>query len=115
MKTIYDIDIESLGPIRGFNPSGFVVNYSTPSGGHGMFNQLDGSFTMPSVKFNITDQAQVDGETWYTIACDYEVSKWLRDQPKELQYSHIDKNWTIYNNKFDIHEKLYTLMALRWT
>lgn len=71
--------------------------------------------TNPKPKFSILDRAQVDGATWYTVLCVKEVSMWLREQSEELQYSHIDKNWTIYHNKFDIHEKLYTLLALKWS
>ena len=74
-----------------------------------------GQLCMPHAKFNINDQAQVDGETWYTVTCIKEVSAWIRNQPKELQYSHIDKAWTEYANKFDIHEKLYTILALKWS
>jgi hypothetical protein len=61
-------------------------------------------------KFTILDQAQVDGETWYTVSCAKEVCIWMREQPEELQYWHRDLMW----NKIDIHEKLYTWMALRW-
>lgn len=82
--------------------------------GKSMLNQMYRSMMTPA-KFSILDRAQVDGATWYTVSCVKEVSMWLRDQSKELQYSHIDKNWTIYNNKFDIHEKLYTILALKWS
>jgi len=77
---------------------------------------LDAWFNMSSsTKFTILDQAQVDGSTWYTITCTKDVSAWLRDQPKELQYSHCDSSRSIFTNKVDIHEKLYTLLALKWS
>ena len=66
-------------------------------------------------KFQITDQAEVDGAIWYTVTCVREVSDWIRTQPEELQHSHIDQNWTIYHNKFDLHENLYSILALKWS
>jgi hypothetical protein len=65
---------------------------------------------LPS-KFTILDQAQVDGATWYTVSCAKQVCIWMREQPEELQHWHPDLTW----NKIDIHEKLYTLMALKWS
>lgn len=73
--------------------------------------------TKPKPKFTMRDQAEVDGATWYTITCNLEVSAWLRSQPKELQNSQIDIDHIRYfhSGKFDIHEKLYTLLALKWS
>ena len=82
--------------------------------GKSMLNQWFGSMTTPA-KFSILNQAQVDGDTWYTVKCTKEVSAWLREQSKELQYSHIDARWFTHTNQFDIHEKLYTLLALKWS
>jgi|APFre7841882793_1041355.scaffolds.fasta_scaffold194807_1 hypothetical protein len=73
---------------------------------------LDAWFDMSSsTKFTILDQAQVDSDTWYTVSCTKEVCIWMREQSEELQYWHTDLTW----NKIDIHEKLYTLMALKWS
>lgn len=83
--------------------------------GKSMLNNLCESMIPPSPKFQITDQAQVDGATWYTVSCVNEVSAWIRRQPTDLQYAHIDKRWTIYVNKFDLHENLYTMLALKWS
>jgi hypothetical protein len=76
--------------------------------------QKNRSMTTPA-KFSILDQAQVDGATWYTVSCSKEVSAWMRVQPEELQHSHIDIKWFMHTSKFDIHEKLYTLLALKWS
>lgn len=72
---------------------------------------------LPS-KFTIHDQAQVDGATWYTVSCAKQVSIWMREQSEELQQDNCDAKYdfgTMYSNMYDIHEKLYTLMALRWS
>ena len=65
-------------------------------------------------KFQILSRAEVDDSVWYTVKCLPEVSAWMRQQPKELQYSHIDSRWVVYRDIFDIHEKLYTILALKW-
>ena len=70
---------------------------------------------MSDLKFRIHDKATVDGEQWYTVGCSKEVSSWMRIQPKDLWHEHIDEKWTIHLNRFDIHEKLYTQLALTWS
>jgi len=76
-------------------------------------NQTYGSGSIMLPKFEIVAKAQVDDSTWYTVACNREVSAWIREQPKELQYTHTDQRW--FTTNIDIHEKLYTMMALRWS
>jgi len=67
----------------------------------------------PRVK--IHDQSTVDGATWYTVGCYDDTSEWLRSHDQELWHEHIEKMWAGYHNIFDIHEKLYTMMALKWS
>jgi hypothetical protein len=70
---------------------------------------------MSDIKFKIYDKALVDGDQWYTVGCIKEVSNWMRTQPKGLWHEHIDEKWTIHLNRFDIHEKIYTQLALKWS
>ena len=77
-----------------------------------MKNRMYGTITTPA-KFTILDQAPVDGATWYTVSCAKEVSIWLREQSKELQYEALAHGF--HFPQFDIHEKLYTMMALKWS
>ena len=64
--------------------------------------------------FKIRDQSQVDGITWYTVSCTAAVAKWIRSQDREIWHEHINGKWDVIHNTFDIHEKLYTFLALRW-
>jgi hypothetical protein len=64
--------------------------------------------------FKIRDQSQVDGETWYTVSCIAAVAKWIRSQDREIWHEHINGKRDVFHNTFDIHEKLYTLLALKW-
>ena len=98
----------------GFKRGEISIIMSGRRAGKSMLNQMYGSMTTPA-KFTILDQAPVDGATWYTVSCANEVSTWLREQSKELQHSHIDNNRYFFVTKFDIHEKLYSMMALKWS
>lgn len=65
----------------------------------------------------ILDQAQVDGETWFTVQCKPSyVSGWIQEQDPELwvRNNHIDQKWYMHFNVFDMHEKLYTMMILKY-
>lgn len=61
------------------------------------------------------DQAIVDNEQWFTVKCSPGISKWVKSQPKNMWYEHIDKNWQVYKNAFDIHEKIYTMLQLKYS
>jgi len=63
----------------------------------------------------IQDTTQVDGVTWYTIQVSPRVSPWIKEQHKDLWYSHISPNHYKVVDTFDVHEKLYSMLALRWS
>jgi hypothetical protein len=67
-------------------------------------------------KCKIITSAEVDGKTWYTIACRKEVSMWIRENSVENEswYEHIDSNWTVYRNMFDVSEELYMMIVLKF-
>lgn len=65
----------------------------------------------------ILDSATVDGETWHTVQCKPSlVSSWVQEQDPNMwhRHEHIDKQWYIHFNVFDMHEKLYTMLMLKW-
>ena len=65
--------------------------------------------------FFIRDESVVDGKIWYTVGCFDDTSQWLRSQDRELWHEHVEQLWGVYHNTFDIHEKLYTMLALKWS
>jgi len=80
--------------------------------GKSVFNEI---VNWPTIR--ILDQANVDGETWYTIQCKPSyVSAWVQEQDPALwhRHEHIDQKWYIHFNVFDMHEKLYTMLMLKW-
>lgn len=56
-----------------------------------------------------------DGMTWYTIGCNNKVGAWMREKFNEQFHEHINEQWHISLNVFDIPEKLYTELILRWS
>ena len=69
--------------------------------------------------FSVLDSTNVDASTWYTVKCSKRASMWIRetyqDRENDLWYEHINSRWIVDTNHFDIHEKLYTMLSLRWS
>jgi len=64
--------------------------------------------------YSVKASAIVDNAKWYTVNCNKEVAAWLRTQPGKLCYEHIDPNWMLHKNMFDMHEKIYTMLQLKY-
>lgn len=65
--------------------------------------------------FKIIDQAIVDNDQWYTVQVHPDIRSWMRLQPTELWHEHLDQRWYKVANTFDIHEKIYSMLAMRWS
>jgi hypothetical protein len=68
--------------------------------------------------FRKTDSVLVDGVRWYTVKCNDEVSTWIRSLPGEYTQWYewpIRQDWLIKLNKFEITEKVYMQLCLKWT
>ena len=67
----------------------------------------------------VLDTATVDGDKWYTISLLRDASIWLRETYTDSEYTlwfeHRGDTWTNRFNVIDIHEKVYTMLALRWS
>jgi len=112
MKAIHDIEVMPI--TGGFKYGELMVFAAGRQTGKSMLDQMFRPMTQPN--FKIQTQAQVDGVTWYTVFCrTYETAQWVRLQDRALWYEHINKNWSVIHNTFDMHEKLYTLLALKWS
>jgi hypothetical protein len=64
--------------------------------------------------YTVLESAMVDDAKWFTVKCNKEVAAWLRTQPENMFYEHIDQNWMVYKNTLDIHEKIYTMLQLKY-
>lgn len=67
-----------------------------------------------NTNFTIIGRATVDGEPWVTVQVHPDIRPWFRTQPQKMWYEHIDHNWYVVANTFDMHEKIYTMLLLRW-
>ena len=77
--------------------------------GKSIFNEMiTGSFTK-------LDQAEVDDVMWHTVDCAPIIGEWIREQDQTLWVEHIDTNWYIYRNRFDLNDSLFALLTLRWS
>ena len=67
-------------------------------------------------KFEVLSTADVDGVPWYTVSCRKEVSIWIRENGDEDRdwYSHIDSQWTLHRNVFDMSQEMFAMTKLRW-
>ena len=59
-------------------------------------------------------EAIVDGEKWYTVSGQKAVCEWIRTQDPKFWFEHIDSTWHISYNTFDIHEKIYTMLGMKF-
>ena len=101
MKAWYDIES------GGFKKGEMVVIASTPSGKSSYYEAMMGS----KVKFQTVYQAEVDGEMWYTIrTSNREVSKWIRSQENTMMV----ETTVNYPDYFDVHEKIYIMLELKY-
>ncbi len=64
--------------------------------------------------YTVVDKAMVDHAQWYTVKCSGKISAWIKNQPEGMWYEHIDKDWMVYKNTLDIHEKIYTMLQLKY-
>ena len=65
--------------------------------------------------FEKMDSALVDGDLWYKVQVIPKVTRWVKEQNKDLWYDHKTPNNYKVLDTFDVHEKLYTMMAVRWS
>ena len=65
--------------------------------------------------YSTLTKANVDGDLWLTVRCSQSISTWIKTQSRDMWYEHIDKEWYVHKNVFDMHEKLYTILQLKYS
>jgi len=63
--------------------------------------------------YEIIDRGNVDNEIWYVVQVEPNVARWMRTQNKDLWYDYKVGSYRVLDT-FDVHEKLYTMLAMRW-
>jgi len=114
MKVIWDLETMSI--TGGFKHGELMLITAGRQTGKSMYYSYAAQKNrsmLKSAQFSITAKAEVDGDTWYTVICSREVSEWLRSQSREWHYEALAHGFNF--PQFDIHEKLYTMLALKWS
>ena len=95
----------------GIHPGEMMVISAGRQTGKSYYNQM---LMDQTHSYRDVTHATVDDHEWYTVKCNKETAAWVRQQKKDMWYEHIDSNWTIYKNMFDIHERIYTMLQLKF-
>jgi len=118
MTKLHDYQLKML---EGFKKGEMSIISAGRQIGKSTFNQYaqqwqDIMSNKPAVE--IIGRATVDGEQWYTVSCSKQASMWFRETHKDVEdklwHEHIDAEMYIRANAFDMHEKLYTLLAMKY-
>lgn len=100
------VDIES----GGFKPGEVIVMMARQTGKSTFIQQLVEEEAKKTI-FSAVSSGLVDGEKWYTVRTSSPIiSKWIRSQDRNL-YVETTAN---YPNYFDVHEKLYVMLELKY-
>lgn len=101
MKTF--IDIES----GGVKPGEMMIMMARQTGKSSFYYSYS-----PKTQFQKVDEATVDGEVWYTVRTrsGSEVGNWLRGQDCVVESS---TGWA-FDSYFDVPEKIYMMLVLRF-
>lgn len=102
MKTFIDIEA------GGFKNGELMVMMGRQTGKSTLYDTFRENLR---IKFQTVSQSEVDGEPWYTVrTADPIVSSWIRSQDHKLRV----ETTVSYPNYFDIHEKLYIMLELKY-
>lgn len=110
-----------LKMLEGFKKGEMTILLSARQTGKSTYSQYAQQWQdIMSVKpaIEILDRSTVDGEQWLTVSCNKDASMWFRETHKDVEdklwHCHIDDRWQGFTNRFDMHEKLYILLAMKY-
>ena len=92
-----------------------MSNFSTKKSGNpwqsvtDALDQLD-FFWNHSHSYVVKDSGLVDDNLWHTITANRETAKWIRRQSKDHWYEHRSTSVAM----FDVSDKLFLLLKVRW-
>lgn len=115
------LDIESCGDKSGgFKAGEMMVLTAGRNTGKSQIMQYmsnwNAIFGEPTPAFTVVDAGtKVDGEPWCTVKCRKDVSAWVRTMDNKNWYEYIDQRGYMDSNIFDMNEKLYTMLAIKFS
>lgn len=113
--TIHPWQQQFLDRLGGFEAGEMMIISSGRQTGKSYWNKLIQEYqSLMAAPYTQLRHATVDGETWYTVSGQKPVCEWIRTQDKTHWHEHIDNSWNISYNTFDIHEKLYMMLGMKF-
>ena len=104
--------VDKLG---GFRSGEMMIISAGRQTGKSYMNKIIQEYqSLMAAPYKQLSQATVDGEKWYTVSGQKPVCEWIRTQDKKFWHEHIDSNWNISYNTFDIHERIYTMLGMKF-
>lgn len=104
-----------IDKLKGYKPGELAVFMGGRQTGKSMYYQYATAMKEAEMPvFTASDKTLVDNVPWYVVKCKKNVAAWIRDQDRSLWYEHIDKNWYVYKDRFDVHEQLLTMMSIKF-
>lgn len=105
---------ELWSTLSGMNPKEITIITSGRQTGKSHMNKFLSSWQSifgENLPIHTVTSSTVDGVEWYSIICSYTAAQWIRTEWVE----HKDKYWVETDNRvFDIHEKYYILLGLKY-
>ena len=101
MPSVLAKEIIGVQPMTGSNGQVFDMTYTVPKSFRLVDHILDGLPPPP------------DG--YLTVDVNWEVARWLKDQPIHMWKFCDVPAYSMSMKRYTISEKLYTMMALRWS
>jgi len=117
METMMPIQKDLISKFGGFKPGELTIMTSGRQTGKSMYyqyaQQWDELFNKKPA-FNIVASSLVDGKKWHTVAVASRVAVWLRTMNKSQWYEHTTRG-SSFRTVFDMDEKLYTMLGMKFS
>lgn len=101
--------------LKGYKPGEMIIFSSGRQTGKSHMNRIIQEYqNLMATPYRYITEANVDGEKWYTVSGQKPVCAWIRTQDQQYWHEHINKDWYVSYNTFDIHEKIYTMLGMKF-
>ena len=118
MEVMQPFQKDLLSKFDGYKPGEMMFISASRGTGKSQLNQYMAtwdSIFKAQPEFASVANAMVDGEPWHTVQCTVAVSSWVRTMNKKEWYEHIDQHGYINKNIFDMSERLYLMLAMKFS
>lgn len=106
-----------LTTLDGWKPGELMLVFASRQSGKSTlaYHYWNEMMKQQEIPYSNAGKAEVDGELWYTVKCNKEAGSWIRSLPKEGNwFEHIDNQWYVYQHMFDLHERVYIQLGLKF-